>query len=237
MTNAQTLTHQLLMRKFLNHLDLMLLEMIAEQKFQRQRDLIQLMRLINLMSLHLQGPMLQEMMIADPMCQSLQDLMVNKMINLKSHLPPDPMLLETKADPIFLHLQDPMLQMRQINLMSLHLQGPMLQEMMIADPMCQSLQDLTVNKIINLKSHLPPDLMLLETKADPIFLNLPDLMLQMRQIKLMSLHLQGPMLQVMMLDLMFQRLRDLMPLMRQMFHHQRLDQVMTLNLAHQPHLL
>jgi hypothetical protein len=169
MTNAQTLTHQLLMRKFLNHLDLMLLEMIAEQKFQRQRDLIQLMRLINLMSLHLQGPMLQEMMIADPMCQSLQDL--------------------------------------------------------------------TVNKIINLKSHLPPDLMLLETKADPIFLNLPDLMLQMRQIKLMSLHLQGPMLQVMMLDLMFQRLRDLMPLMRQMFHHQRLDQVMTLNLTHQPHLL
>jgi len=158
------------MRKFLNQLDLMLLEMIAEQKFQRQRDLIQLMRLINLMSLHLQGPMLLEMMIADPMYRSLQDLMVNKMINLKSHLPPDLMLLETKADPIFLHLPDPTLQMRQINLMFLNLQGPMLQEMIVADPM-------------------------------------------------------------------FQRLRDLMPLMRQMFHHQRLDQVMTLNLTHQPHLL
>jgi len=52
--------------------------------------------------------MLLEMMIADPMYRSLQDLMVNKMINLKSHLPLDPMLLEMMtADPIFLHLPDP----------------------------------------------------------------------------------------------------------------------------------
>ena len=110
--------------------------------------------------------------------------------------------------------------------------------MIIADPMYRSLQDLTVNKIINLKSHLPPDLMLLETKADPIFLHLPDPTLQMRQINLMFLNLQGPMLQEMIIaDPMFQRLRDLMPLMRQMFHHQRLDQVMTLNLTHQAHLL
>jgi len=74
MTNAQTLTHQLLMRKFLNQLDLMLLEMIAEQKFQRQRDLIQLMRLINPMYQHLQGLILL-VMILDQIFQRLRDLM------------------------------------------------------------------------------------------------------------------------------------------------------------------
>jgi len=95
----------------------------------------------------------------------------------------------------------------------------MLLEMMIADPMYRSLQDLTVNKIINLKSHLPPDLMLLETKADPIFLHLPDPTLQMRQINLMSLHLQGPILQVIILDPMFQHLPDPTPLTKQMYHH------------------